>query len=151
LLGENLVENTNALARKTVQLGFSPITQSSAAPIVEFGRLGDAHFHCTMSPHLEPEDRLSILRAGDQFRTWKSLDDQRVCILCEKKFNGHGVEITRTGDGRYELHCPTEECNSGPHQWVYSGTPLISDIIEPDWWRAIGKGSSAPQSKGACL
>ena len=111
------------------------------------GRLGNAHFHSTMSAHLEPEDRLSILRTGDQFRTWKSLDDERVCILCEKKFSGHGVEIMRTGDGRYELHCPTEECNSGPHQWVYSGTPLISDIIEPDWWRAVGKGSSGHNRK----
>jgi len=124
---------------------------------VESGRLGNAHFRSTMSAHLEPEDRLSILRTGDQFRTWKSLDDQRVCILCEKKFNGHGVEITRTGEGRYELHCPTEECNSGPHQWVYPGTPLISDIIEPDWWHAIGNDrrrsqtESAPQSKGGCL
>ena len=124
---------------------------------MESGRLGNAHFRSTMSAHSEPEDRLSILRAGDQFRTWKSLDDQRVCILCEKKFNGHGVEITRTGDGRYELHCPTEECNSGPHQWVYPGTPLISDIIEPDWWHAIGNDrrrsqtESAPQSKGGCL
>lgn len=116
--------------------------------------MGHAQFHSTMSAHLKPEDRLSILRAGDQFRAWKSLDDQRVCILCEKKFNGHGVKITRTGDGRYELHCPTERCNSGPHQWVYPGTPLISDIIEPNWWRAIGEDrrrsrtESAPQWKG---
>jgi hypothetical protein len=108
-----------------------------------------------MSAHFEPDDRLSILRAGDQFRIWKSLDDQRVCILCERKFNGHKVEIVRCGDGTYELHCPTEECNSGPHQWVYPGTPLISDIIEPNWWRAIGKNrrrsriESAPQSKAA--
>jgi hypothetical protein len=89
-----------------------------------------------MSAHPESEDRLSTLCAEDQFRTWKSLEDQR---LCEKKFNGHQVEIIRSGQGKYELHCPTKECNSGPHQWVYPGTPLISYIIEPDWWRAIDK------------
>ena len=106
---------------------------------MESGRLGNAHFRSTMSAHSEPEDRLSILRAGDQFRTWKSLDDQRVCILCEKRFNGHEVEITWSAHGRYEVHCPTKECNSGPHQWVYPGSLLISDIIGPDCWRAIGK------------
>ncbi len=63
----------------------------------------------------------------------------------------------RCGDGTYELHCPTEDCNSGPHQWVYRDTPLISDIIEPNWWRAIGKNrrrsrtESTPQSKGGYL
>ena len=110
-----------------------------------------------MSAQFEPEDRLSILRAGDQFRTWKSLDAERVCILCEQKFNGHKVEIMRCGDDTYELHCPTKECNSGPHQWVYPGTPLISDITEPDWWRATGKNRRwsqtklTPQSKGGYL
>jgi hypothetical protein len=92
-----------------------------------------------MSAHPESEDRLSALRAEDHFKIWKSLEDQRVCILCEKKFNGHKVEIMRCGDGRYELHCPTKECNSAPHQWVYPGSLFISDIIEPDWWRAIDK------------
>ena len=92
-----------------------------------------------MSAYPESEDRLSALRAEDHFKIWKSLEDQRVCILCEKKFNGHEVEIIRSGEGKYELHCPTKGCNSGLHQWVYPGTPLISDIIEADWWRAIDK------------
>jgi len=100
-----------------------------------------------MSAHPESEDRLSILCTKDQFRIWKSLEDQRVCILCEKKFNGHEVEITRSGEGNYELHCPTKECNSGPHQWVYPGTPLISDIIEPDWWSAIGNERGRPPTE----
>jgi hypothetical protein len=125
------------------------MSQSAVRLIVEPWRLGKTRFHSTMSAHFEPEDRLSILRAGDQFRTWKSLDDQRVCILCERKFSGHNVEIMRCGDGSYELHCPTEECNSGPHQWVYSGTPLISDIIEPDWWRAAGKDRRRTRTKPA--
>ena len=88
------------------------------------------------------KDKLEVLQSLDHFRTWrywKSLNDQRVCILCEKKFNGHGVQITRSDNGKYELQCPTKDCNSGPHQWVYPGTPLISDIVNPDWWRALGK------------
>jgi hypothetical protein len=92
-----------------------------------------------MNAQLTPEDRLSILRAEEQFRRWNSLDDERFCILCEKKFNGHQVEIQCFANGKHELHCPTEGCDSGPHQWVYPGTPLISDIVNPDWWRAGGQ------------
>jgi hypothetical protein len=92
-----------------------------------------------MDVHLKSEDRLSILRAEDQFRSWSSLDDQRLCIICEKKFNGRQVEIRRFAKGKHELHCPTEGCRSGPHQWVHAGTPLVSDIVDPDWWRASGK------------
>jgi hypothetical protein len=88
-----------------------------------------------MNTYLQPEDRLSILRAEDQFRHWSSLDDQRFCILCERKFNGRQIEIQIFSNGKYQLHCPTEECNSGPHQWVYPGTPLVSDIVDPDWSR----------------
>jgi hypothetical protein len=106
--------------------------------IVSFGKLGRL-FSLHMNAELEPEDRLSILRTEDQFRRWNSIDDERFCILCEKKFNGHQVEIRRFANGKHELHCPTEACDSGPHQWVYPGTPLISDIVNPDWWRALGQ------------
>jgi len=83
------------------------------------------------------KDRLEVLQSLDHFRAWrywKSLDDQRVCILCEKKFNGHEVQITRSDNGKYELQCPTKDCNSGPHQWVYPDAPLIPDTTEPDCW-----------------
>jgi hypothetical protein len=92
-----------------------------------------------MNVHFKSDDRLSILRAEDQFRRWNSLDDERFCIVCEKKLNGRQIEIRRFANGRYELQCPTEGCNSGPHQWVYPGTPLVSDIVDPDWWRVVGR------------
>jgi hypothetical protein len=119
-------------------IGFLLTTQSSGVLIVSFGKLGRL-FSLHMNAQLTPEDRLSILRAEDQFRRWNSLGDERFCILCEKKFNGRQVEIRRFANGKHELRCPTEACDSGPHQWVYPGTPLISDIVNPDWWRALGK------------
>jgi hypothetical protein len=108
--------------------------------------LGNAHLHRIMNAQLKPEDRLSILRAEDQFRRWNSLDDERFCILCEKKFNGRQIEIRSFANGKLELHCPTEACDSGPHQWVYPGTPLISDIVDPHWWRALGKERQRPSA-----
>ena len=92
-----------------------------------------------MVAHLKLDDRLSVLRAEDQFRRWNSLDAERLCILCERKFNGRQVEIRCFANRSCELHCPTDGCDSGPHQWVYPGTPLISDIVDPDWWSALGK------------
>jgi hypothetical protein len=92
-----------------------------------------------MIAHPKLDDRLSILRTEDQFRRWNSLDDKRFCILCERRFNGRQIEVRRFGNGKQELRCPTEGCDSGPHQWVYPGTPLISDIVDPDWWSPLGK------------
>jgi len=94
-----------------------------------------------MNVHVSLDERLSILRVEDRFRTWASLDDRRSCTLCEKKFNGRQVEIHRFANGRYELHCPTDGCNSGPHQWVYPGKLLVCRVIERNWWCAVGKQS----------
>jgi hypothetical protein len=89
-----------------------------------------------MNVHLKPEERLSVLRAEDQFRRWNSLDDQRVCSVCERKFKGRQVEIRRFPGGKYKLYCPTLGCPSGPHQWIYAGMPLFSEIVNGDWWQA---------------
>jgi hypothetical protein len=120
-------------------IGFWLTTQSSAVPIVRFQQSSRLFSRQKMNVHLTPEDRLSILRTEDQFRRWNSLDDERFCILCERKFNGRQIEVRSFANGKHELRCPTEGCDSGPHQWVYPGTPLISDIVDPNWWSASGK------------
>jgi hypothetical protein len=88
-------------------------------------------------PHLPLDERLTILRSTDQFRNWNSLDDNRVCILCEKQFSGRQVGITRGRGGRYRLHCPTDGCKAGPEHWVYPGNPLVSQAAYQDWQRAL--------------
>ena len=94
---------------------------------------------CDMAirPHLPLEERLTLLRAADQFRQWASLDDERVCVLCERKFSGRQVGISRGRGGRVHLHCPTENCSAGPNQWVYPGNPLVSEAAYADWQRAL--------------
>jgi hypothetical protein len=101
-----------------------------------------------MTTHLNLDDRLSTLRAEDRFRSWKSLDDERVCIICKRKFNGRQVEIRRVGNRKYQLRCPTEGCNSRPHLWIYPATPLVSHVVESDWWHAAREKQErrAPQS-----
>ncbi|MEY2492123.1 MAG: hypothetical protein QOH24_1074 [Verrucomicrobiota bacterium] len=87
-------------------------------------------------------DPLSILRMCDHFRHWGTLDDERVCVVCGRAFHGHEVRIVRTGD-EYKLHCPTRDCESGVHHWVYTGNPLISDTAYADWWRALSSANDA--------
>ena len=94
---------------------------------------------CVMIVHLKLDDRLLVLRAEDRFRKWRSLEDGRLCIICKRKYNGRQVEIRRVANRKYELHCPTEGCNSRPLLWIYPATPLVAHVIESDWWRAAGK------------
>jgi hypothetical protein len=69
-------------------------------------------------------DRLSILRDRDCYRTWHSLDDERVCVRCTTLFSGHDVQIMPRGDGQFDIHCPTEGCDSIPVHWFFHGTRL---------------------------
>jgi hypothetical protein len=88
-----------------------------------------------MIAHLKHDDRLSVLRAEDRFRSWRSVDDERLCVVCKRKFSGRQVEIRRLGNCKYELRCPTDGCNSVPHLWVYPETPLVAYVLELDWDR----------------
>jgi hypothetical protein len=92
-----------------------------------------------MIAHLKLDDRLSILRAADRFRSWGSLDDERLCVVCKRKFSGRQVEIRRLSNRKYELHCPTHGCNSVPHLWIYPATPLVAYVLELDWYRVAEK------------
>ena len=74
-----------------------------------------------MRKHLTAEERLEILRAADGVRKWNSLDDQRVCVVCDRVFTGRQIEISRDQRGRYLLQCPTEGCPSFVAHWFYVG------------------------------
>ena len=92
---------------------------------------------CVMTANVKLDARLSLLRSGDRFRRWNSLDDQRVCSVCERKFKGRQIEIRRLPGGRCKLHCPTLGCPSGPRRWLY-WRASVSETDEPDWWH-VGK------------
>ena len=89
-----------------------------------------------MVMHLKLDDRLSILRTEDRFRTPRSLDDERLCIICKRKFNGRQVEVRRLRNRKYQLHCPTEGCNSRPHLWIYPTTPLVAHLAKSNSWHS---------------
>jgi len=78
-----------------------------------------------MQRPLSVEDRLEILRAADLQRKWFSLDDQRMCIGCNKLITGRQIEITRDQRGRFLLQCPTSECRSIAKDWFYQGSVAL--------------------------
>ena len=72
-----------------------------------------------MNSRLLPEEKLAILQTADPRRKWYSLDDERVCILCDRTITGRQIEVTRDSAGAYSLRCPTQGCPSLPSDWFY--------------------------------
>jgi hypothetical protein len=79
-----------------------------------------------MAISLLPEDKLELLQTTDLRRKWHSLDDQRVCVLCDRTITGRQIEVRRDPGGTLSLHCPTEGCPSVPSDWFYQGNALSS-------------------------
>jgi len=67
--------------------------------------------------HLPPEERLAILKAADSVRKWYSLDDKRVCTICDRVFTGRQIDIQKERTGHYLLTCPTPACPSNITHW----------------------------------
>jgi hypothetical protein len=74
-----------------------------------------------MNSSLLPEEKLAVLRLSDPRRKWHSLDDQRVCVLCDRTITGRQIEVARETGGTYSVHCPTPGCPSIPSDWFYQG------------------------------
>jgi hypothetical protein len=79
-----------------------------------------------MTTSLLPEEKLALLRATDSRRKWVSLDDQRVCVLCDRVITGRQIEVRAALNGTYSVHCPTPDCPSLPSDWFYQGTGFSS-------------------------
>lgn len=69
-----------------------------------------------------PEEKLALLQRADTRRKWYSLDDQRVCVLCERTITGRQIQVIRDPQGSCTLRCPTEGCASLPSDWFYHGS-----------------------------
>ena len=45
------------------------------------------------SPPLADADKLNALRKLDQFREWRSLNDERYCLVCGKIITGRQIRV----------------------------------------------------------
>jgi len=79
-----------------------------------------------MSDQLTSPERLTILQALDHHRSWRSLNDRRLCVRCAKPFNGMEICLRLQADGSYRAFCPTPGCDSLPQHWLFYGTDAHS-------------------------
>ena len=76
------------------------------------------------------EDKLETLRRLDQFRWWRSLDEERYCLVCGKIITGRQVQAiggTR-GNGPLRVICPTNGCHSIPMDWVRPTDEVLAKV-----------------------
>lgn len=78
--------------------------------------------------------KLHLLREHDTERTWETLDDQRVCLLCGSEFTGAQIRI-RVERARAKFECPDAACRGGLAHFVYAGNPLLSEASWSDYMR----------------
>jgi hypothetical protein len=79
-----------------------------------------------MNSKLLPEEKLEIIQAADTRRKWHSLDDHRICVLCDRTITGRQIEVVPGPGGTYSVHCPTPGCGSVPNDWFYQGNASSS-------------------------
>src|SRR5438309_11838139 len=77
----NFYNSIGQLKLFTFGIGISPIQSSLSILIVALRFLMK---HAVRHVEQETDERLSILRACDHFREWQSLDDRRVCVVCDR-------------------------------------------------------------------
>jgi hypothetical protein len=123
-------------------IGVLPMGVSESAPIPPNLPARSNGVAVQMHPALLPEDKLMVLQANDLRRKWHSLDDQRVCVLCDRIITGRQVEVKREPNGTLSVHCPTAGCPSVPSDWFYQGNscstsrPVHSRTREANIWNA---------------
>jgi hypothetical protein len=86
------------------------------------------------------QHRGAILNRAQPDRPWRSLDEQRRCVICDKTFTGREVVIRWSRHGVRRLSCP--QCESGPALWVRMGNPLIDEDVWMEWEAVLAQAAS---------
>jgi hypothetical protein len=84
----------------------------------------------TTAVRLSENEQLEVLRLLDQFRTWRSLDEKRYCLVCGSIISGRQIQIAggSRGNGSLRLCCPTDGCNSIPMDWVLPTDEILARV-----------------------
>ena len=84
----------------------------------------------TLSPPapLSDADKLAALKQLDQFREWRSLDEKRYCLVCNKIITGREIQVVggTRANRALRVSCPTERCNSIPMDWVLPTDEILA-------------------------
>jgi hypothetical protein len=82
--------------------------------------------------HIGLDEKLRVLQEGDTFRKWHSLDDLRVCVLCDRVISGRMIDVWEDKRGTFHLHCPTPGCPAKPRDWFFHGAsqPAVRPLVQ---------------------
>ena len=87
--------------------------------------------------------RLRLLRQHDRTRTWTSVRERRVCMLCGSEFEGVQIRIGVRA-GKPVFGCPEAQCRGSLPHFASSGNPLLDDAAWSDWMRPPYEHAPAP-------
>jgi hypothetical protein len=80
--------------------------------------------------NLALSEKLGILRRLDHFRSWRSLDDKRYCLGCDRIIRGGELRMigNLNNPASLRLMCPTDECPSIPMDWALSPNDAMARL-----------------------
>ena len=98
------------------------------------------------SVKLSDEEKLATLQRLDQFREWRSLDEQRYCLSCGALITGRQIQVVggSRGTGPLRAICATRNCHAIPMDWALPTDEVLTKM-SPDPTAAgssIKKGES---------
>lgn len=68
--------------------------------------------------------KLALLRGGDPYKQWWSLDETRFCSRCEHLFIGRDLRLFEDEKSNVHFACPTLHCEGSFADWQYPALHL---------------------------
>lgn len=79
---------------------------------------------------ISPQERLQILRLTDTERRWYTVDDKRLCLICERIISGRDIRVDG-GPESFSLGCPTASCPGTFSHWYLYRPPAATPPPAP--------------------
>lgn len=86
--------------------------------------------------------RLRLLRQHDRTRTWNSVREKRICMLCGSEFEGVQIRLS-VREGKPVFGCPEPGCRGSLPHFAASGNPLLDEDAWSDWMRPACEPAAA--------
>src|SRR4029077_19421559 len=75
-------------------------------------------------------EKLEVLQRLDRYRTWRSLEEKRYCLVCGKVIAGYDIQVIggARGTGPLRVICSTRGCHSIPMDWVLPTDEVLAKM-----------------------
>jgi hypothetical protein len=127
LFPEMNVALESCLDTPTTSITSTQLGRQPAAPVSGFEK------QAALASGLEYA-RLRLLRQHDRTRTWNSVREKRICMLCGCEFEGVQIRLSVRA-GKPVFGCPEPGCRGSLPHFAACGNPLLDDEAWSDWMR----------------